>query len=143
LMTELPRERLIIAIQAMAMIETALRDTIEYVKQRQVFGQSLFEMQNTQFKLAELKTEATIAKSFVNECLRLVMVGELNTTQASMAKYWVTELQGRVVDTCLQFHGGYGYMSEYRIGRMYKDARVSRIYGGANEVMKVVIARSL
>jgi alkylation response protein AidB-like acyl-CoA dehydrogenase len=143
LMTELPRERLIIAIQAMAMIEAALSDTIDYVKTRKVFGQPLLDFQNSQFKLAEAKTEATIAKTFVNECLRLALRGELSTVQSSMAKYWVTELQGRIIDTCLQLHGGYGYMSEYRIGRMYKDARVSRIYGGANEVMKVLIARSL
>jgi acyl-CoA dehydrogenase len=143
LMTELPRERLIIAIQAMAMIETALELTIEYVKSRRVFDQPLMDFQNTQFKLAEAKTEASIGKAFVNECLRLALQGNLTTTQASMAKYWVTDLQNKIVNTCLQLHGGYGYMSEYRIGRMYKDARVSQIYGGANEIMKVLIARSL
>jgi len=143
LMTELPRERLIIAIQAMAMIEVALEDTIAYVKQREVFGQSLFGFQNTQFKLAEAKTEATIARTFVNACLGEALAGTLTTTKASMAKYWLTELQNKIVDDCLQMYGGYGYMTEYRIGRMYKDARVSRIYGGTNEVMKVLIARSL
>jgi len=143
LMTELPRERLIIAIQAMVMIEVALEETIEYVKQRKVFGKPLFDFQNTQFKLAEAKTEATIARTFVNECLREVLAGTLTTTKASMAKYWVTDLQNKIVDECLQLHGGYGYMNEYRVGRMYKDARVSRIYGGANEIMKVLIARSL
>lgn len=143
LMTELPRERLIIAIQAMAMIEVALEQTVDYVKQRQVFGKSLFDFQNTQFKLAEAKTEATIARTFVNECLREVLAGTLTTAKASMAKYWVTDLQNKIIDDCLQMHGGYGYMSEYRIGRMYKDARVSRIYGGANEIMKVLIARTL
>ncbi|MFA7602808.1 MAG: acyl-CoA dehydrogenase family protein [Novosphingobium sp.] len=143
LMTELPKERLIIALQAMAMIEVAIEETISYVKERRLFGQALIDFQNTQFKLAEAKTEATIARTFVNECLRELHEKRLTTTKASMAKYWISELQGRIVDTCLQMYGGYGYMDEYRIGRMYKDARVTRIYGGANEVMKVVIARSL
>ncbi|MDB5584177.1 MAG: acyl-CoA dehydrogenase [Bradyrhizobium sp.] len=143
LMTELPRERLVIAIQAQAMIEAALAETIDYVKQRKAFGQPIFDFQNTQFKLAEAKTQATIARVFLNDCLRLVLDGELSGARAAMAKYWITELQGRIIDDCLQMHGAYGYMSEYRIGRMYKDARVSRIYGGANEIMKVLIARSL
>jgi acyl-CoA dehydrogenase len=143
LMTELPRERLIIAIQAMAMIEVALEETIEYTKVREVFGGPLIKFQNTQFKLAEAKTQAAIGRTFINECLRLSLLGELSNTQACMAKYWVTDLQNRIIDDCLQMHGGYGYMSEYRIGRMYKDARVSRIYGGSNEIMKMIIARSL
>ena len=143
LMSELPRERLIIAIQAQAMLETALAETIDYVKQRKAFGQPIFDFQNTQFKLAEAKTQATIARVFLNDCLRLVLDNALSGTQAAMAKYWITELQGRIIDDCLQMHGAYGYMSEYKIGRMYKDARVSRIYGGANEIMKVLIARSL
>ncbi len=143
LMAELPRERLIIAIQAQAMIETALSETIDYVKQRKAFGQAIFDFQNTQFKLAEAKTQATISRIFLNDCLKLVLSRALSDTRAAMVKYWITELQNRIVDDCLQLHGAYGYMSEYKIGRMYKDARVSRIYGGANEIMKVVIARSL
>ena len=143
LMTELPRERMIIAIQSQAMLEVALEETITYVKERQAFGKPIFEFQNTQFKLAEAKTSATISRVFLNECLRQVLLGSLSATQAAMAKYWISELQNRIIDDCLQLHGGYGYMSEYRIGRMYRDARVSRIYGGANEIMKMIIARSL
>jgi acyl-CoA dehydrogenase len=143
LMAELPRERLVIAIQSQAMLEVALDETIAYVKERQAFGQVIFEFQNTQFKLAEAKTSATISRAFLNECLRQVLQGTLSGTRAAMAKYWISELQNRIIDDCLQLHGGYGYMSEYRIGRMYKDARVSRIYGGTNEIMKMIIARSL
>jgi acyl-CoA dehydrogenase len=143
LMTELPRERLIIAIQAQAMIEVALSETIEYVKQRKAFGQAIFDFQNTQFKLAEAQTQATISRVFLNDCLKSVLSHALSNTRAAMAKYWITELQNRIVDDCLQMHGAYGYMSDCKVGRMYKDARVSRIYGGANEIMKVVIARSL
>jgi acyl-CoA dehydrogenase len=143
LMAELPRERLIIAIQAQAMIEAALAETLEYVKQRKAFGQPIFEFQNTQFKLAEAKTEATIARVFLNDCLKLLVNNNLSNTRAAMAKYWITELQNNIVDECLQMHGANGYMTEYKIGRMYKDARVSRIYGGTNEIMKVLIARSL
>jgi acyl-CoA dehydrogenase len=143
LMAELPRERLIIAIQAQAMIEAALSETIDYVKQRKAFGQAIFDFQNTQFKLAEAKTQATISRIFLNDCLKLVLSRALSNTRAAMVKYWITELQNRIVDDCLQMHGAYGYMNDYKIGRMYKDARVSRIYGGANEIMKVVIARSL
>jgi acyl-CoA dehydrogenase len=143
LMTELPRERLIIAIQAQAMIEAALTETLEYVKQRKAFGHPIFEFQNTQFKLAEAHTQATISRVFLNDCLKLVLNRNLSNTRAAMAKYWITELQNNIVDECLQMHGAYGYMSEYRIARMYKDARVSRIYGGTNEIMKVLIARSL
>jgi long-chain-acyl-CoA dehydrogenase len=143
LMTELPRERLIIAIQSQAMIEAALSETIEYVKQRKAFGQPIFDFQNTQFKLAEAQTQATISRVFLNDCLKLTLNKALSNTRAAMAKYWITELQNRIIDDCLQMHGAYGYMSDYKIGRMYKDARVSRIYGGANEIMKVVIARSL
>src|SRR6266404_2209336 len=143
LMAELPRERLIIAIQAQAMIETALSETIDYVKQRKAFGQAIFDFQNTQFKLAEAKTQATISRIFLNDCLKLVLSRALSDTRAAMVKYWITELQNRIVDDCLQLHGAYGYMSEYKIGRMYKDARVSRIYGGTNEIMKMIVARSL
>jgi alkylation response protein AidB-like acyl-CoA dehydrogenase len=142
LMAELPRERLVIAIIAMAMIERALATTIEHVTGRRLFGQRLLDFQNTQFKLAECKTEATIAKVFLNHCLQAALDRTLDTVTASMAKYWITDLQNKIVDECLQLHGGYGYINEYPIARMYRDARISRIYGGANEIMKMVIARS-
>jgi acyl-CoA dehydrogenase len=143
LMQQLPQERLIIAIQGLAMIERALQVTIEYVKDRKAFGQRIIDFQNTQFKLAEAKTEATVAKVFVNHCTDLLMAGKLDAATASMAKYWVSDLQCKIVDECLQLFGGYGYMTEYPIGQMYKDARIQRIYGGANEIMKVLIARTL
>ena len=143
LMSELPRERLVIAIQAVGAIERALETTIDYVRERRVFGQPILSFQNTQFKLADLKAEATAAKVFVNYCIEQHLNGTLETTTASMAKLLVTELQGRVVDTCLQFHGGYGYMDEYPISRLYRDARITRIYGGSNEIMRMLIARSL
>ena len=117
LMTELPRERLIIAIQAIEAIERALGLTLDYVKERKAFGQSILAFQNTQFKLADLKTEATAAKVFVNWCIERQLTGQLDTPTASMAKLLTTELQGKVVDQCVQFHGGYGYMDEYAISR--------------------------
>lgn len=143
LMTELPQERLIIANQAVAAIETALALTIDYVKERKAFGQAIIEFQNTQFKLAELKSEATMARVFVNHCVEQHLQGKLDQATASMAKYLTTDLQGKVMDECLQFFGGYGYMNEYPIARMYRDARVQRIYGGTNEIMKLLIARTL
>lgn len=143
LMQQLPQERLLIANQAMAMIERALAVTIDYVKERKAFGKAIVEFQNTQFKLAELKSEATMMKVFLDHCVTQHLKGELSTTTASMAKYLSTDLQCRVVDECLQLHGGYGYMNEYPIARMYRDARVQRIYGGTNEIMKLLIARSL
>lgn len=143
LMSELPQERLLIAIQAMAMIERALAVTIDYVKERKAFGKAIIDFQNTQFKLAEMKTEATIAKVFVDNCVGRLIKGELDTVTASMSKYWLSDLQCKIMDECVQLHGGYGYMQEYPIARMYQDARVQRIYGGTNEIMKVVISRSL
>lgn len=143
LMSELPQERLLIAIQAMAMIERALSVTIDYVKERKAFGKAIIDFQNTQFKLAEMKTEATIAKVFVDNCVGRLIKGELDTVTASMSKYWLSDLQCKIMDECVQLHGGYGYMQEYPIARMYQDARVQRIYGGTNEIMKVVISRSL
>ena len=143
LMTELPRERIIIGIVSMCMIERALETTLEYVKERKAFGQTVFEFQNTQFQLAQLKAEATQAKVFLNYCLEAACNGTLDTTTASMAKLLLTELQGKVVDQCLQFHGGYGYMEEYPICRMYRDARISRVYGGSSEIMRMIIARSM
>lgn len=143
LMEQLPQERLLIALQAMAMIERALEVTIEYVKDRKAFGKSVLDFQNTQFKLAECKTEATIAKVFCNHCTEQLIAGTLDAATASMAKYWLTDLQCKIVDECLQLHGGYGYMEEYPIAQMYQDARVQRIYGGTNEIMKLLIARTL
>jgi acyl-CoA dehydrogenase len=143
LMSDLPQERLIVAVHAMAMIERALRLTIDYVKERQVFGKKVIDFQNTQFVLAECKTEATLAKVFLDHCIGQHIAGKLDTVTASMAKYWITDIQGKIIDRCLQLFGGYGYMEEYPISRMYRDARVMRIYAGTNEIMKVLIARSL
>jgi acyl-CoA dehydrogenase len=143
LMTELPQERLLVATAGVGMIERALRLTIDYVKERKAFGKAIIEFQNTQFVLAECKTEATVAKVFHDHCVERHVRHELDTTTASMAKYWITDLQNSIVDRCLQLFGGYGYMDEYPISRMYRDARVQRIYAGTNEIMKLLIARSL
>ena len=143
LMQQLPQERLTIAIGGVAVMERALELTIAYVKERKAFGQRLIDFQNTQFKLAECKTEATVARTFVDRLIGLHLEGKLDAAAASMAKYWVTDLENRIVDDCLQLFGGYGYMSEYPISHMYRDSRVQRIYGGANEIMKVLIARTL
>jgi len=143
LMKELPQERLIVSTHAVAMIERALALTLDYVKQRQAFGKKIIEFQNTQFTLAECKSEATVAKVFLDHCIERHVRGALDTTTASMAKYWLTDLLGKIVDRCLQLFGGYGYMDEYPISRLYRDARVMRIYAGSNEIMKLLIARSL
>jgi len=143
LMKELPQERLIVSTQAVAMIERALRLTLDYVKQRQAFGKRIADFQNTQFVLAECKSEATVAKVFLDHCIERHVKGELDTVTASMGKYWHTDLLGKIIDRCLQLFGGYGYMDEYPISRLYRDARVMRIYAGTNEIMKLMIARSL
>ncbi|MGN7771718.1 acyl-CoA dehydrogenase family protein [Phyllobacterium sp. 22552] len=143
LMQQLPQERLQIGGTAIAMAERAIAITSDYVKERKAFGKAVIEFQNTQFKLAELKTEATIGRVFYNHCVERHVNGGLDPVTASMAKYWLTDLQNKVVDECLQLHGGYGYMNEYPIARMFRDARVQRIYGGTNEIMKLLIARSL
>jgi acyl-CoA dehydrogenase len=143
LMNELPQERLMVAIHAMAMMERALELTIAYVKDRTAFGRKIIEFQNSQFVLAECKTEATVAKVFLDHCIAQHLEGKLDTATASMAKYWLTDLVGKIVDRCLQLFGGYGYMDEYPISRLYRDARVMRIYAGTNEIMKLVIARGL
>lgn len=143
LMTELPQERLNIAVQGVAAMEKALRHTIEYVKDRKAFGQRIIDFQNTQFELAELKTIVTICKVFTYDCAEKHLRGELDTVTASMAKYWVTDRECEVMDRCLQLYGGYGFMNEYMIGRQWRASRVQRIYGGTNEIMKLVIARSL
>lgn len=143
LMQQLPQERLNIAVQGVATIERALEVTIAYVKERKAFGQRLIDFQNTQFKLAECKTEATVARTFVDRLIALHLEGKLDAATASMAKYWVSDLENKIIDECLQLFGGYGFMNEYPIGRMYRDSRVQRIYGGSNEIMKVLIARTL
>ena len=143
LMSELPRERLLIAVGAVAMMERAVAETVAYTGARKAFGQRLIEMQNTRFKLAECKTRAVAARVFVDDCVVKALAGELDVATAAMAKWWVTETNCQVIDECLQLHGGYGYMLEYPIARMYADARVGRIYGGANEIMKELVARSL
>lgn len=143
LMQQLPQERLNIAVQGMATIERALTLTVDYVKSREAFGKKVIDFQNTQFVLAECKTEATVARVFVNHCIGQHLQGKLDAATASMAKYWVTDLENKIVDRCLQLFGGWGYMDEYPISRMYRDSRVQRIYGGTNEIMKVLIARTL
>lgn len=143
LMGQLPQERLNIAVQAITTIEKALELTIDYVKQRKAFGRSIIDFQNTQFVLAECKTEATVARVFVDHCIEVHLKGELDAAKASMAKYWLTDLENKIIDRCLQLFGGYGYMDEYPISRMYRDARIQRIYGGTNEIMKLLIARTL
>ncbi|NNG23030.1 acyl-CoA dehydrogenase [Massilia sp. ML15P13] len=143
LMTELPYERTILGVCGVAAIERALQLTVDHTRERKAFGQALIEMQNTRFVLAEIKTEATIARIFIDRCIEDMLAGRMDTVRASMAKYWISDLQCKVVDQCVQLFGGYGYMLEYPIAQMYVDARVQRIYGGANEIMKEIIARSL
>jgi len=143
LMQQLPRERLLIAVGAVATMQRAIADTLAYVRERQVFGAPLMAMQNTRFKLAECETQATVARSFLDDCIARLMRGELDVPTAAMAKWWTTDTCCRIVDECLQLHGGYGYMNEYPIARLYADVRVGRIYGGANEVMKEIIARGM
>ena len=143
LMQQLPQERLIIGVQGIAGAESAFDVTVTYCKERTAFGQPIGKFQNSRFKLAEMKTEITIGRTFVDQCIHELNKGSLTTDKASMAKYWCTDLQARVVDECLQLHGGYGFMTEYPISKYYVDARVSRIYGGTNEIMKEIIGRSL
>jgi alkylation response protein AidB-like acyl-CoA dehydrogenase len=143
LMEQLPWERLQIAITAVAASEAAIDWTIAYVQERKVFGQALSSFQNTRYKLAELQTEVQVARVFVDKCTELLLEKKLDTQTASMAKYWTTDLQGKVMDECLQLHGGNGFMWEYPIARAYADARVQRIYGGTNEIMKEVISRGM
>ncbi|CAM3707795.1 acyl-CoA dehydrogenase family protein [Parendozoicomonas haliclonae] len=143
LMQELPQERLSVALNATANAEAALEWTKEYVKERQAFGKTISKFQNTRFKLAEMDTEVSIARTFIDRCLELHVQGKLDVPTAAKAKYWTTDLQCKVLDECLQLHGGYGYMLEYPIARAWADARVQRIYAGTNEIMKEIIARSL
>jgi alkylation response protein AidB-like acyl-CoA dehydrogenase len=143
LMEQLPWERLQIAISAVAAAQAAIDWTVTYVKDRKVFGQAVAAFQNTRYKLAEMQTEVQVARVFVDKCCELVAVGQLDTATASMAKYWCSDLQCKVMDECVQLFGGYGYMWEYPITRAYADARVQRIYGGTNEIMKEVISRGM
>lgn len=143
LMTELPQERLLVAITAVAAAEEAVRLAVDYTEQRHAFGKPISSLQNTRFKLAECKTEAAVGRAFLEQCIAKHLKGELDTSEASMAKWWCTEMQFRVADTCLQLFGGYGYMKEYPISRLWADARVQRIYGGTTEIMKEIIGRDM
>ncbi len=143
LMQELPWERLQIAIAAVSKCEAAIGWTSDYVRERKAFGKPVASFQNTRFKLAELATETQIARVFVDKCIELLLAGKLDTATASMAKYWATDLECKLIDECVQLHGGYGYMWEYPIARAWVDARVQRIYGGTNEIMKELISRSI
>jgi acyl-CoA dehydrogenase len=143
LMASLAYERTIVAVKSIAAIECAVRETLAHTKAREAFGKRLFDLQNTRFTLAEAQTTATIGRVFVDHCVQRVIDGTLDAETGAMAKWWLTEQQCRVVDDCLQLHGGYGYMLEYPIARLYADARVQPIYAGANEVMKELIARAL
>ena len=143
MMQQLPQERLIIACGAVGAMEGAVARTITYCKEREAFGGPLTQFQNTRFKLAECKTKTAVARAFLDDCMAEHLQGVLTVEKAAMAKYWLTDTQGEVLDECLQLHGGYGFMQEYAIGEMWTDARVQRIYGGTNEIMKELIARSL
>jgi len=143
LMSDLPYERSTVGIQGVALMEGAIAETLKYVKERQVFGKPLMEMQNTRFKLAEIASLTRAARVFIDSCVEKVVSGELDNATASMSKWWISELQQKIVDECLQLHGGYGYMDEYLICRMYADSRVARIYAGTSEIMLEVVARSL
>jgi alkylation response protein AidB-like acyl-CoA dehydrogenase len=143
LVSNLPQERLSIAASAVAAAEAALGWTLDYVRERQAFSQPIGSFQNSRFVLAEIRTETEIARAFVDRCAEALNASELTPEDAAMAKWWCTDLQGRVVDRCLQLHGGYGYMLEYPIARAYADARVTRIYGGTNEIMKEIVGRSM
>ncbi|MEU4311286.1 acyl-CoA dehydrogenase family protein [Nocardia sp. NPDC024068] len=143
LMTQLAQERLLIGVAAVTMMEAAVAETVAYTKSRNAFGRSIFDFQNTRFVLAECRTVAHAARVFIDSCIERHLAGNLDTTTAAMAKWWLTEQQCQVVDRCVQLFGGYGYMREYPIARMYADARVQKIYGGSNEIMKDLIARAL
>ena len=143
LMENLPQERLSIAVGAVAACEKVLELTLEYVKGRQAFGRPVGSFQHSRFVLAEIATETTIARTFLDECIRQHMRGQLTVSDAAMAKWWTTDLQNKVADACLQLHGGYGYMTEYMVSKAWLDGRVQAIYGGTNEIMKEIIGRGL
>ena len=143
LMHNLPRERLSIAVIGIGAAEAALDWTTQYCKERTAFGKAIGSFQNSRFKLAEMKTEITIARTFVDQCILELNQKKLTAEKAAMAKWWVTDLQCKVIDQCLQLHGGYGYMNEYPIARAFRDSRVQKIYGGTNEIMKEIIGRAM
>jgi alkylation response protein AidB-like acyl-CoA dehydrogenase len=143
LMQQLPQERLSIAVAAVAACEQALAGTIQYCKERHAFGKPIGTFQNSRFKLAEMKTETTIARVFLNDCILLLNAGQLSVERAAMAKWWTTELQKKLIDQCLQLHGGYGYMMEYPIAKAFIDSRAQTIYGGSTEIMKEIIGRAM
>jgi acyl-CoA dehydrogenase len=143
LMGDLPYERTIIGVTAVATMEGAFQATLDHVRDRKAFGKSIAEFQNTKFKLAEIATQIKVGRAFIDRCVEDLVAGKLDTATASMAKLWGSETQGRVVDECLQLFGGYGFMSEYMVARMYADGRIQRIYGGTSEIMKEVISRAL
>lgn len=142
MMTQLPQERLIIGVGSVGAMEGAVSRTIAYCKAREAFGGPLTQFQNTRFKLAECQTKTTVARAFLDACITEHLVGKLSVEKAAMAKYWLTDTQGEVLDDCVQLHGGYGFMQEYAVAEMWADARVQRIYGGTNEIMKELIARA-
>jgi long-chain-acyl-CoA dehydrogenase len=143
LMADLPYERMMIGVGALAAMEGAFRATLDYVRERQAFGRPIADFQNTRFKLAEVTTQIAVGRAFIDRCVEQLLEGALDAATAAMAKLWASEAEGRVIDELLQLHGGYGYMNEFMIARMYADARIARIYGGTNEIMKEVIARAL
>jgi acyl-CoA dehydrogenase len=143
LMQQLPQERLIVAVAAVAAIELALDLTTQYVKERKAFGRRVLDFQNTRFSIAEARTEAALGRVFVERCTELLLQKKLDPVTAAMAKWWTTDKQFEIADLCMQLHGGYGYMDEYPISRLWRDSRVQRIYGGTNEIMKELIGRSL
>lgn len=143
MMRFLPQERLVIAAMGQAMMERAIELTLEHARTRDLFGKKLFDFQNTQFKLAEAKTQATVGRVLIDRCVAMHLDQQLDATTAAMAKLWVTETECKVIDDCVQLFGGYGYMDEYPISRLFRDSRIDRIHGGASEIMKLIIARSL
>jgi acyl-CoA dehydrogenase len=143
LMGDLPYERITIGVSGVAAMEGALQETLRYTKERKAFGQTVFDFQNTKFKLAEMATIVRVARTFIDDCIAKAVAGQLDTVTASMAKWWITDMQQKLLDDCVQLHGGYGYMYEYLVCRMFADSRVQRIYGGTNEIMKDLIARKL
>jgi acyl-CoA dehydrogenase len=143
LMQRLPEERLIMSMSAVANMEAAIEETVAYVRERKVFGQRLLDLQNTRFKLAECKSKAVLARTFLEHCIDSFIEGSFDTVKGAMAKWWTSQRVYEVLDECLQLHGGYGYMKEYPIARRYADQRLARIAGGTNEIMKELISRTL
>jgi acyl-CoA dehydrogenase len=143
LMGDLPYERITIALGGVAAMEGAAEETSRYVRERKAFGHAIGEFQNTRFKLAEIFTHARVARTFIDRCIEQLVDGKLDAETAAMAKWWITDIQQKVIDECVQLHGGYGYMNEYLVCRMFADSRVQRIYGGTNEIMKELISRSV